>query len=198
MKDLADILGLPDGVPRTARLVAWVQGLFESDEPPVLVGGAAVELFTGGAYTTGDLDLVGEVPAAVASALEGAGFVRRGRHWIHEEGQVFLEFPSDTLADGETAVRFQVGGCEIVVIAPEDLLAERLGAWQHWKSTVDGANAWLLLVALGDDLDTQRLHARCGALEAEAALEALERFRRRWDAAEPSEEEVVEWAQRGV
>ena len=50
---LARALQLSEGPRRTAAVVAWIQSLYASS-PPVLVGGAAVELYTGGAYTTGD------------------------------------------------------------------------------------------------------------------------------------------------
>ena len=52
---ISQILDLTDSPGKTAALVEWVQGLYEDDATiPVLVGGAAVELLTGGAYTTGD------------------------------------------------------------------------------------------------------------------------------------------------
>ena len=69
--EIDEILCLPDGPQRTAATAAWVQGLFSEESPtPVLVGGAAVEILTGGAYTTGDFDFVGSVPASVRRQLE--------------------------------------------------------------------------------------------------------------------------------
>ncbi len=66
------------GPERTAALVAWFQGLFEDrSEAPVLVGGGAVELYTGGAYVTGDLDFVGSTTDSVAERLQEEGFKRR-------------------------------------------------------------------------------------------------------------------------
>jgi len=73
--ELVEALSLPDGPERTTAIVAWIQSLFtESAQVPVLVGGGAVEIFTGGAYTTGDLDFVGSVPKAIGTILENNGF----------------------------------------------------------------------------------------------------------------------------
>ena len=136
------ILGMEDGPEKTAALVAWVQRkVTPEDEAPILVGGAAVELYTSGAYTTGDLDFVGTVTPELEGALRDAGFERQGRHWIHEAAQVFIEFPGAALGPGERASWVQVAGCRVRVVAVEDLLVDRLGAWQYWRSAVDGANA---------------------------------------------------------
>jgi len=89
-----EILSLEEGPGRTAALVAWLQILFEGeDATPVLVGGAAVELYTLGTYTTGDVVLVGPVTPSVVQLLKEPGFERHGRHWLHEPAQIFVELP---------------------------------------------------------------------------------------------------------
>jgi hypothetical protein len=191
------ILALPEGTAKTAALVAWVQGLFPRGSEPVLVGGAAVELYTGGAYVTGDLDFVGRVPGQVAQALVNAGFAKQGRHWVHERGQVFMEFPGESLRDGERTVRLRVGDLEVWAISPEDALADRLGAWQHWRSTIDGVNAWLLYRAQRRALNRARLRARVVAVGAESALRALRALARRLGKREVTEEEIERWARQG-
>ncbi|MDD5564339.1 MAG: hypothetical protein PHQ91_11550 [Thermoanaerobaculaceae bacterium] len=195
--ELERILALADGPPKTAALAAWVQGLFPVESTPVLVGGAAVELYTGGAYVTGDLDFVGHVPAGVATKLAAAGFSRTGRHWLREPGQVFIEFPGETLGPGEESVRLRIGEVDVVTISPEDAVADRLGAWQHWRSMVDGVNAWLLFRAQRLVLDRARLRKRAAALEAEDALRALLALARRLGTREATEEELERWAQEG-
>jgi hypothetical protein len=45
---------------------------------PVIVGGGAVELYTGGAITSGDFDLVGVREEIVGEALVEVGFRREG------------------------------------------------------------------------------------------------------------------------
>jgi hypothetical protein len=135
-----EILIQDEGPGRTAALVAWIQNLFEG-AAPVLVGGAAVELYTGGAYTTGDIDRVGSVSIHVAQKLEGAGFERHGRHWIHESAQIFVEFPGESLGPTEEDTWIEVEGHRIRAISVEDLLVDRLGAWEYWQSAIDGVNA---------------------------------------------------------
>jgi hypothetical protein len=191
---LENILSLPEGPGRTAALAAWLQSLYDTDlEKPILVGGAAVELYTGGAYTTGDLDFVGRVPPAVSRTLEDAGFSRRGRHWIHEAGEIFLEFPSSRLENGEESVILEVEGHRVVVVDPEALIADRLAAWQAWQSPEDGVSAWLLTRGSKPDLKRVRSLAESkGVPEAAGRLsEAVERWKRH----DPTREELVEWAE---
>lgn len=161
---------------------------------PVLVGGAAVELHTGGAYTTGDLDFVGIVPDEVAARLADAGFLRRGRHWIHEEAQVFIEFPGWAVDEDASTVRLKVGTNEIVTLAVEDLILDRLAAWEFWDSSVDGVNAFLLWKTARESLDLAALRARARKLELSAAWRRLVEFVNRQDRSEPSGEELEAWA----
>ena len=169
---LSQILYLTDSPGKTAALVEWVQGLYEDDATiPVLVGGAAVELLTGGAYTTGDLDFAGSVPESVASKLAAAGFEKKGRHWIHSQGQIFLEFPSDQLEP-----------------------VDRLAAWQFWNSTTDAANAFLILRATGDQLDKTKLRRLVAKREVSQAWKRLRSFDRLSQKTDPTPEELEEWA----
>ena len=196
--ELNEALSLPEGPQRTAAITAWVQGLFSKEnQVPVLVGGAAVELLTGGAYTTGDLDFVGSVPASVRRDLEASGFKRSGRHWIHDQAEIFLEFPGESLAPEEKAVRREVFGFEVVLVSVEDLLVDRLGAWAYWKSGIDGANAFLLYRTCRQEIDGDRLNLRAREAGFEEALEALRAFDDDWSESEPDPETLEHWANRG-
>jgi hypothetical protein len=191
-----EILALDDGTVRTAALVEWLQGL-HGESPPVLVGGAAVELYTGGASTTGDIDLVGVVTPDVQTALEAAGFTRHGRHWIHETTQTFIEFPGDSLDPEERADWQSFEGRRIRIVSAEDLLVDRLGAWEYWSSSVDGMNAWMLWQAQRDRIDRDRLEARIEVAGWSRAWRALQEAERRWTPPAPSREELEHWARVG-
>jgi len=195
---LLQALSLPEGPRRTAAIAAWVQGLFSGeDQAPVLVGGAAVEILTGGAYTTGDLDFVGFLPPPVREVLEQNGFKRSGRHWIHEDGEIFLEFPGEALDPKEKAIRYEAFGHDLVLISLEDLLVDRLGAWAHWKSGVDGANAFLLFRLCRSEIDEDRLTRRAREAGFERALNALREFDRVWAESDPDPESLEVWANNG-
>jgi hypothetical protein len=196
--DIEEIFALPDGASKTVALVCWLQSrVARREDVPVLVGGAAVEILTAGAYTTGDLDFVGPTPPELVSALADAGFSRRGRHWIHEEGQVFIEFPGTTLDAAERADWIEVEGHRLRVVSVEDLLVDRLGAWEYWRSAVDGANAWFVWHAARDRIDADRLRRRIREAGWDTAFAALLEFAERWDEGEPPPEELEAWANAG-
>lgn len=194
---LTEVLSLPDGPGKTAALVAWVQGLYGAgEEQPVLVGGAVVELLTGGAYTTGDLDFAGSVPRAVARKLAAAGFDQRGRHWVHARGQIFLEFPSDHVEPDEGSIDLELAGHTLRVLAPEAVVVDRLAAWEFWNSSTDGVNAYLVLRAVGARLDLAKLRRLVKRREVAKAWKSLRVFARRFESRDPTPEELAAWADR--
>jgi len=191
---LEEIIDMKDGPARTAALAAWFQGLYrDPDDPPVLVGGAAVELYTGGAYVTGDLDFVGSVPEDVAASLHEMGFRKQGRHWVREEGRVFIEIPGTYLAAGQLAVELEVPPVTVRVVSPEDALVDRLAAWKHWRSSADGVSALLIWKQQEGFLDQDRLRARARSEHVADALDSIVEFSRRLGGRKPEEEEVREW-----
>lgn len=189
---------MPGGPRRTGALAAWFQRLYAAHESvPILVGGAAVELYTGGAYTTGDLDFVGWLPTDVERSLREATFRKEGRHWIHETGQIFIELPGSHLEPGETAVRIRVGSVLVRVISPEAILVDRLAAWQFWHSTIDAVNAFLLWRSLERRLHRRTLIALAKARGVGKALRSLRDFVAKETVRAPIAE-VEKWAEQKI
>jgi hypothetical protein len=155
-----------------------------------------VEIYSGGTYSTGDLDFVGTVTPEVARLLEAVGFERQGRHWIHEASQVFLEFPGSQLDPPELAVRVQVGPWQVLALSPEDVLIDRLAAWQFWRSPLDGVTAFHLWQKLGDSLDSTRLEMAAESRGVRQALDSLKEFASGFENQEPAPEELSEWAKK--
>ena len=186
---------LREGPGRVAAIAAWVQSLFSDKESrPVLVGGAAVELYTGGAYRTGDLDFVGTPGPEVVNLLESAGFQRLGRHWVNEQHKVFLEFPGEALGELESTAVIRVGAHSVLIVSLEDLIVDRLAAWRFWKSDIDAINAYLLARAQGVELDEVRLRRLAENADVERALDQLDGFLARHEDTEPNQSELEEWS----
>ncbi|HET6360796.1 MAG TPA: hypothetical protein VFH11_01945 [Gemmatimonadota bacterium] len=163
---------------------------------PVLVGGGAVELFTGGAYTTGDFDFVGELNDAARVLLQDAGFRKTGRHWKHEGAQIFIEFPGRSLEPGVETVELDAFANVVLVISPEDALVDRLAAWKSWKSEAHGVNAYLLYLATKTELDWPRLEKRGRTEHVMDALLEVTRFAETTGGELPTESALTEWARR--
>lgn len=196
MSDLSNALAGKSGPERLAAAAAWLQGLYPDDSvTPVLVGGSAVELYTGGAYRTGDLDFVGTVPSEIASQLKEAGFRRQGRHWIHEEQQLFFEFPSSELDEGDRWARIEIGQLSVIILGFEETLVDRLAAWRFWRSEIDAVNAFLLWRAGEGRMDLARLRKLARNKDVAGALASLETFVARLAGHEPTEVELREWAE---
>ena len=119
---------------------------------PVLVGGAAVEFYTGGAVVSGDFDFVTPWHEAFGAALEEVGFRREDRPgWLlrgyyHPELAIGVELVSGTLFDGRAdrakvrLVTVSDDGKAVPIVAVEDLIADRLG---QFCSTPQGVKEML-------------------------------------------------------
>jgi hypothetical protein len=195
---LQTILSLSRRPERTAALARWVQSLYpDSKDRPVLVGGAALELFTGGAYITGDLDFVGTVPPSVEDTLKKAEFGIFGRHWIHAEERVSIVYQDKALEKGKKAVERYFGVYRVLVISPEDLLVDRLVSWRYCESPLHGIQAYLLYCGTHWWMNAGHLISRVAEDEVELELDSLLRLFFKHRGQVPDGDLLSAWASRG-
>ena len=154
------------------RIFAQASGLLVAQgfEAPVLVGGAAVELFTRSAIATGDFDVSTPWQEAFEEALRSLGFIKpsgRGRFtkgWVHPDLALGFEVVSSVLLDGmadRDRVRLVDLGTDGIarVIAVEDMIADRMGQFASGTAPeMLGQAARLLL--LHKDVDRDYLDRR--------------------------------------
>jgi hypothetical protein len=107
---------------------------------PVLVGGAAVEIYSLSAINTGDFDISTGAQDVFEEELQRHGFIRPSgsgvamRGWIHPELQLGFEVVTATLLDGMAEwdrvelLDFAPDG-EVAVMAVEDIIADRMGQY---------------------------------------------------------------------
>ena len=124
------------------RLLAQISSAMDAagHRPPILVGGGAVEVYTRGAVNTGDFDLSCGRQDILEALMQQRGFVRPSgpgvatRGWVHPDLKLGFEVVSDVLLDG-LADRAMVRVIElapdgaVAVIAPEDIIADRMGQY---------------------------------------------------------------------
>jgi len=107
---------------------------------PILVGGAAVELYAQSDIATGDFDVVTTRQDRFEQALAEHGFIRpsgTGRfasEWVHPDLGLGFQVVGDSLLDGNADVgRVRLIAAEpegtFAVIAVEDLIADRMGQY---------------------------------------------------------------------
>ena len=112
---------------------------------PILVGGAAVEIYTQGLYASGDIDYVLPTSDEVKAVMQELGFKREGRLFIHPQFQLIIEFPSGSLEEGETYQKMEYRGVPVRVISLEDLIIDRLNAFKWGRVSIEGQNILLML-----------------------------------------------------
>lgn len=107
----------------------------------MLVGGGAVEFYTGSAIMTGDIDVTTPVQPELEEELQKLGFVRPSgpgkstRGWIHPDiGLGFEVVGSSPMGGSVPATRLAMiraipNEPELVVLSVEDMIADRMGQY---------------------------------------------------------------------
>jgi len=138
--------------------------------PPVLVGGAAVEFYSGSTISTGDFDIVTARQDQFEDILRKHGFVgpsgpgKATRGWIHPDLQLGFEVVSSSLLDGmadrDRIVMVRVGTDGFAAfVSLEDMVADRMGQYAS-GSAPDMLDQARTLYRLYSDADRAYMDAR--------------------------------------
>lgn len=151
---------------------------------PVLVGGAAVEYYTGGGVVSGDIDIVEADQARLEGELVRVGFVREHRpgHVLrglyHPKLQIGVEIVSGALFDGRTdrsrlgLVPIGEGGVPLPPV--EDMIADRLGQYEaSLRRDGEMLEQARLMFALADEIDDDYLRRRVAQESGDESLVSL-------------------------
>ncbi|MCL5674916.1 MAG: nucleotidyltransferase [Candidatus Omnitrophica bacterium] len=113
---------------------------------PVIVGGHAVEFYTLGSYTTGDIDLICEGYDFIKELLKEWKFKKQGRLWILPEEDIEIDIVSSYLKDDDPSKisEVTVENLKVYIIGIEDLIVDRLNAFVWWKSEED--KKWIRMI----------------------------------------------------
>ena len=162
-----------DKLERQIYAAAVISSAFEKKGiQTVLVGGAVVEYYTAGGYTTADIDMI--LPPLgkeeIETVMKELGFERFEdyRHWLHPDIPVPVEFPPGPLQVGHLLIHevneIEIEKIKLKILKVEDILLDRLIMAQEWKDLQAQIQAEMLMYAHYTELDWPYVHQKSSRL----------------------------------
>ena len=142
-----------------------------------LVGGQAVETYTAGLFTTGDVDVTTTDREATESLLKRLGFEREGMVWLSEKLGIAVHIVGSYPTRTEKVRTVEVGPYRVRIIGVEELIVDRLRAAKFWKSERDSEQAAALLYGFRARIDMEYLEKRAKRRTSTASFLRLGRRR---------------------
>ncbi len=111
--------------------------LSEKNVQIIVVGGGAVEIYTAGHFSTGDLDLAVSDKKLTESLLQDLGFEKTGMVWASEQLGIAVHVLEGSYSGNYSKTRIiKAGKYSVRLAAIEDLIVNRLNAAKYWKGNV--------------------------------------------------------------
>jgi predicted nucleotidyltransferase len=162
-----------DKLERQIYVAAVISSAFEKKGiQTVLVGGAVVEYYTAGGYTTADIDMI--LPPLekqeIETVMKEIGFERFEdyRHWLHPDIPIPVEFPPGPLQIGHLIIQevneIDVEKIKLKILKVEDILLDRLIMAQEWKELQAQIQAEMLMYAHYTEIDWPYVHQKSSQL----------------------------------
>ncbi len=115
------------------------ESLMAKDIHVVLSGGSCVEIYSRGEYTSYDLDLINQYNEQfkkIHQTMYELGFREYNRYFVHNDTELFIEFPSGPLGVGDAPVEeiaeIDTEAGVLRLLTPTDCIKDRLAAFYHW------------------------------------------------------------------
>jgi hypothetical protein len=135
----------------------------------IVVGGSAIEIYTEGAYVSGDIDICAP-RETIASVLTAWGFKQPGREWARLDWKIVVDVVAPRVSGSMRLSRVLETPYGVVRVGSiEDLLIRRLALVKFWNESGEYRNAQLLGALPGIDWEYLDFQARREDLVAELA-----------------------------
>jgi len=152
-------------------LAILTEALRTIGERPILIGGEALEYYTLGGYTTGDIDIALPSTEDVGEVFSKLGFHREGRYWIREDIDALIEAPtSDLTGEDAPLVELEIEDMRCYIIGLEDLIIDRLNGYVHWHWEDDKRWVKRLLSLHAQEINKEYLFRKAKEHGTEEAL----------------------------
>jgi hypothetical protein len=158
---LSQIRKEPNELKKKMMLVGYITSRLERKSQSIyLVGGQAVETYTAGQFTTGDVDITTTDRRTTEQILARLGFKGEGMIWLNE-GMGIAVHIVDVIPKSTEGIRtIHVGPYAVRVVGVEELIVDRLAAAKFWKSQRDAEQATALINTFARRIDMKYLRRR--------------------------------------
>ncbi|MBO0889138.1 UbiD family decarboxylase [Candidatus Bathyarchaeota archaeon] len=151
----------PDPLRKKLLLLGYVTDRLEKESESVfLVGGQAVETYTAGQFTTGDVDITTTDAKKTMKILANIGFKRIGMIWLSERLGLAVHIVGMSPPNPEKTRTIEVGPYNVRLVGVEDLILDRLAAAKFWNSTRDMEQAKALYSNFLEQIDSDYLKTK--------------------------------------
>ncbi len=128
----------------------------------ILVGGSCVTIYSHNRYLSHDLDYVShEEFWKIEASLKKLGFIKKGRHFAHQNCPFLIDFVSEPVAIGNEIIkRFKeiptkYGSFKLLTV--NDCVKDRLASFYHWNDRQGLDQA--IEVSLDHKIDLKKIRA---------------------------------------
>ncbi|HVC27795.1 MAG TPA: hypothetical protein VND40_06500 [Nitrososphaerales archaeon] len=151
----------PNELKKKLLLVGYLAELLSrKGEALFLVGGQAVETYTAGQFTTGDVDVTATDKELTERTLARMGFTKQGMVWLNAKMGIAVHVVGSYPSHSEKVRTIAVGPYTVSVVGVEDLIVDRLVGAKHWKSARDAEQAVVLFNSFEESIDAEYLKRR--------------------------------------
>ncbi len=151
----------PNDLKRKLLLLGYLgETLSKEGVSLYLVGGQAVEAYTAGQFTTGDIDITTTKKAETERALVRLGFTMEGMVWLNAALGAAVHIVGTHPTRSERTRAIEVGPYRVNIVGVEDLIIDRLEAAKFWKSERDSEQATVLYQVFRGAIDLEYLRKR--------------------------------------
>ena len=151
----------PNPLKKKMLLLGYVTDRLEKkSQSVVLVGGQAVETYTGGEFTTGDIDITTSDKKTTEQILTSIGFQRIGMIWLNEQIGIAIHIVGMFPRNLSKTHTIEVGPYNVRLVGIEDLIIDQLAAAKFWKRPSDIEQAKILFANFKKQLDMDYLTKR--------------------------------------
>jgi len=128
----------------------------------VIVGGEAIDIWTGGTFASADIDLLVQSKKIAEKLLNKFGFEKKENTlWLNKDLAIVIHvIESSYSGDSDKLKTMRIGKYELKIASPEYLIKDRLCSLKFWKDNPqsDMEKTVALLSIFSDSIDNSYLN----------------------------------------